>query len=306
MSGICYILGIGYVWRAGVNMSWAEDITTSIRYIEEHLTDEITLETIAARINLSPFYFQKGFSILCGTTVSEYIRNRRLSLAGRDLQIDGAKVIDVAMKYGYDSADSFTKAFTRFHGITPAKAKSGDAEVRNYLPLKIHISMKGGFEMECKVVKKPAFTVIGSAKIFENEKGQKECPQFWDEHFASGMGAYICGTYGICIDDDAPKGCFKYVIADDYVPTKDFPSGLEKIEIPESTWAVFPCVGPMPDALQKVITEIFTEWIPGNSDYDIAGMYNVEYYSPACDYPKGNQDEKYYTEIWIPVKARKK
>lgn len=115
-------------------MSWLEDITSSIKYIEGHLTDELTLEKIAAKINLSPFYFQKGFSILCGITVSEYIRNRRLSLAGRDLQTDGVKVIDVAMKYGYDSPDSFTKAFTRFHGITPAQAKSGDGELKNYLP----------------------------------------------------------------------------------------------------------------------------------------------------------------------------
>ena len=106
-------------------MSWLEDITSSIKYIEGHLTDELTLEKITAKVNLSPFYFQKGFSILCGITVSEYIRNRRLSLAGRDLQIDGVKVIDVAMKYGYDSPDSFTKAFARFHGITPAQAKSG-------------------------------------------------------------------------------------------------------------------------------------------------------------------------------------
>lgn len=116
-------------------MSWSEDIVSSIKYMERHLTDELTVERIAAKVNLSAFYFQKGFSILCGVTVSEYIRNRRLSLAGRDLQIDGCKVIDVAMKYGYDSPDSFTKAFTRFHGITPTQAKNGEGELRNYLPL---------------------------------------------------------------------------------------------------------------------------------------------------------------------------
>ena len=143
-------------------MSWLEDIVSSIKFMEKHLTDELTLEGIATEVNLSPFYFQKGFSILCGVTVSEYIRNRRLSLAGRDLQIDGCKVIDAAMKYGYDSPDSFTKAFTRFHGITPAQAKNGEGELKNFLPLKIHLSMKGGFEMECKIVKKPAFTVVGS------------------------------------------------------------------------------------------------------------------------------------------------
>ena len=217
-------------------MSWLEDITSSIKYIEGHLTDELTLEKIAAKINLSPFYFQKGFSILCGITVSEYIRNRRLSLAGRDLQTDGVKVIDVAMKYGYDSPDSFTKAFTRFHGITPAQAKSGDGELKNYLPLRIHVSMKGGFEMECKIVKKPAFTVVGSAKIIKNEEGYKECPQFWTEHYEKENGKYICGMYGICLDDGAPEGFFKYMIADDYIPSKDIPEEFETVVIPENTW----------------------------------------------------------------------
>ena len=194
MSGQKYALEIRCVLQEGVNKhELVGRYHFIIKYIEGHLTDELTLEKIAAKINLSPFYFQKGFSILCGITVSEYIRNRRLSLAGRDLQTDGVKVIDVAMKYGYDSPDSFTKAFTRFHGITPAQAKSGDGELKNYLPLKIHVSMKGGFEMECKIVKKTAFTVVGSAKIIKNEEGYKECPQFWTEHYEKGNGKYICG-----------------------------------------------------------------------------------------------------------------
>lgn len=285
-------------------MSWLEDITLSIKYIEGHLTDELTLEKIAGRINLSPFYFQKGFSILCGITISEYIRNRRLSLAGRDLQIDGVKVVDISIKYGYDSPDSFTKAFTRFHGITLAQAKAGDGEIKNYLPLKLQISMKGGFEMECKIVKKTAFTVVGSARIIKNEEGYKECPQFWSDHCKMGKEEYIYGMYGICIDADAPKGSFKYLIADDYTPAKKLPEEFETVVIPENIWAVFPCKGAMPEALQKVNTKIFKEWLPGNSDYDIAGMYNIEYYSAPSDYPKGTQDDDYYCEIWIPVKPK--
>lgn len=124
--------------------------------------------------------------------------------------MDGVKVVDVAMKYGYDSPDSFTKAFSRF----------------------------------------------------------------------------------------------KYLIADDYVPTKELPEGFEKVVIPENTWAVFPCKGPMPKAMQKVYNDIFSEWIPGNTDYEITGMYNIEFYSAHCNYPKGNQDENYYSEIWMPVKVK--
>ena len=164
--------------------------------------------------------------------------------------------------------------------------------------------MKGGFEMDCKIVKKPAFTVIGSAKIIKNEEGYKECPQFWTDHYKMGKGEHICGMYGICLDDDAPEGSFKYMIADDYIPAKELPEEFETVVIPENTWAVFPCKGPMPEALQKVNTEIFQEWLPGNSDYEIAGMYNIEYYTAPCDYPKGNQDENYYCEIWMPVKSK--
>lgn len=121
---------------------------------------------------------------------------------------------------------------------------------------------------------------------------------------ASGKGKYICGSYGICLDEAAPEGCFKYLIADDYDPAKVMPEGFEQLEIPGHTWAVFPCRGPMPEAIQRVNTAIYAEWLPENSDYEIAGNYNIEYYTNEHDYPKGTQDENYYTEIWLPVRAR--
>ena len=286
-------------------MSWLEAITSSIKYMEEHLTDDITAEQVAAEVNISPLYFQKGFSILCDISVSEYIRNRRLSLAGRDLRTGDCKVIDAALKYGYDSPDRFTKAFTRFHGITPVQAKLGEGELKEFLPLKLHISMKGGFDMECKIVKKAAFTVIGSAKIIKGGDGFKECPKFWDEHFASGDGKFICGMYGVCIDEipEGP-GFFKYMIADDYVPGREYPEKFVTEQIPENTWAVFPCKGPMPESLQSVNQKIYKEWLPQNPDYEVAGKYNIEMYTDASKYPKGTADENYYSEIWIPVKAK--
>lgn len=286
-------------------MSWLEAITSSIKYMEEHLTDDITAEQVAQEVNISPLYFQKGFSILCDISVSEYIRNRRLSLAGRDLRTGDCKVIDAALKYGYDSPDSFTKAFTRFHGITPVQAKLGEGELKEFLPLKLHVSMKGGFDMECKIVKKAAFTVIGNAKIIKGVDGFKECPKFWNDHFASGDGKFICGMYGVCIDiiPEGP-GFFKYMIADDYVPGREYPEKFTTEVIPENTWAVFPCKGSMPKALQSVNEKIYKEWLPQNPDYEVAGKYNIEMYTDASKYPKGTADENYYTEIWIPVKSK--
>lgn len=293
-------------------MSWLEAITSSIKYMEEHLTDDITAEQVAQEVNISPLYFQKGFSILCDISVSEYIRNRRLSLAGRDLRTGVCKVIDAALKYGYDSPDSFTKAFTRFHGITPVQAKLGDGELKEFLPLKLHGSMKGGFDMECKIVKKASFTVIGSAKIIKGADGFKECPKFWDEHNKMksdcAQTAESRAKNEVSLDQTykIPEGpgFFKYMIADDYVPGREYPEKFTTEVIPENTWAVFPCKGPMPKALQSVNEKIYKEWLPQNPDYEVAGKYNIEMYTDVTKYPKGTADENYYTEIWIPVKAK--
>ena len=112
-------------------MDWAGKVSEAIGYIEEHLLEELTIDEIAGKVFISPFYFQKGFVMLCGLTAGEYIRARRLSLAGSDLAAGtGERVIDLAFKYGYDSPDSFTKAFTRFHGVTPAQIKKGGAMAR--------------------------------------------------------------------------------------------------------------------------------------------------------------------------------
>lgn len=105
-------------------MDWVIGIQKAIDYIEEHLTDEIDYEKVAAQSYSSSFHFQRVFSILCGFTLGEYIRNRRLSLAGAELAGRDVKVIDVALKYGYDNPDSFARAFQKFHGVTPKAAKS--------------------------------------------------------------------------------------------------------------------------------------------------------------------------------------
>lgn len=100
-------------------MEWIEGISEATNYIEDNIAEELTIVNIAKRAFVSPFYFQKGFAMLCGFTVGDYIRRRRLTLAGSELVSTDEKIIDIALKYGYDSPDSFTKAFTRFHGVTP-------------------------------------------------------------------------------------------------------------------------------------------------------------------------------------------
>ena len=117
-------------------MEWMRIIGDAVQYIEAHITEELTTDDIANAVCVSPFYFQRGFAMLCGTTVGEYIRCRRLALAGNALATTDARVIDIALRYGYDSPDSFTKAFTRFHGVTPTAVRQG-ALLKSFAPLKI-------------------------------------------------------------------------------------------------------------------------------------------------------------------------
>lgn len=285
-------------------MGWIEGISNAIDYIEANITEELAIDDIAKQAFVSPFYFQKVFAILCGFTVGEYIRLRRLSLAGSELISTNEKIIDIAIKYGYDSPDSFTKAFTRFHGVTPTAVRKDGAIIKSFAPLKIKLSLEGAFIMDYKIIEKDEFAVIASSRVFKYENAQAEIPKFWDEHYQSGKGEYIVGMYGISIDDDMGTDKFEYLIADDYNPSKEIAEGLIKKVIPKHTWAVFPCKGPMPQALQDVTRKIFSEWLPNCKDYEIAAGYCVEIYTDISNYPKGNQDENYYSEMWIPVKKK--
>lgn len=279
-------------------------IQEAVGYIENHITEDLSAEKIANHVYISSFYFQKGFSMLCGYSVMEYVRNRRLALAGGEIAATDVKVIDIAMKYGYDSPDSFTKAFTRFHGVSPAMVRKGETIIKSFAPIQITISLKGGYLMNYKIVKKESFTVLASAKKFSYENCGTEISMFWKEHYAKGNGKYICGMFGINIDESMGNEEFEYLIADLYNPLIDVPEGLVTKIIPAFTWAVFSCDGPMPAALQDVNTKIFSEWLPALKEYEFAAGYCVEMYDAPDKYPKGTLDEKYHSEIWIPIKKK--
>ena len=285
-------------------MDWMTIITQALDYIEKHITGELTVDDVAAHVFVSPFYFHKGFSMLCGCSLMEYIRSRRLSLAGAELVSSDISVMELSIKYGYDSPDSFTRAFIRFHGCSPSAVRRGNAMVKNFAPLKLTISLKGGYLMDYRITKKESFTVLASAKEFKYENAKQEIPAFWNEHYTSGNGRHVGGMFGINIDPQMGHETFEYLIADVYYPAKDIPQGFVTRTIPAFTWAVFPCKGPMPDSLQDVNVKIFSEWLPALKDYEFAAGYCVEMYENPEKYPKGVQDENYYAEIWIPVKKK--
>ncbi len=273
-------------------MDWLTNIRTAIDYIERHLSDNISAQDVADQVYISPFFLQKGFSLMTGYGIGEYIRNRRLYRAALDLKETDDKVIDIAFRYGYETPESFTKAFSRFHGASPTQVLGG-AAINTFLPLTIKLSIQGGNQMDYKNIRMFPFKVIGFQKEFDNETAYSEIPKFWDEiceKYACNVYAgnapanpceqaladYCIGEYGVCIDDIG-GGKFRYLVAGKYTGG-EIPEGMVVYEFPGSDWAVFNCIGPIPEALQSVNTQIFREWLPGNPEYDLCGNASVEWY----------------------------
>ncbi len=271
---------------------WIEGFQKSIEFMERHLTEELRIEEIAETAALSPFYYQRIFGALCGMTVGEYVRARRMTLAALELNRKDVKVIDVAVKYGYDSPDSFAKAFQRFHGIMPSQAREPGAPLRSFAPLHIKIKMEGGTMLDYRIVKKAPFTIVGVKRRFHSDTSYQEIPKFWDEWLAQGEKRSVMGTFGVCIDMDGKE--FDYWIADLYFPWEEIPEGCETRVIPESVWAQFPCTI---QTLQDTNTKIWSEWLPALQGYSLAGEYDIEVYLP----PKEGETEM-TVFIWVPLK----
>lgn len=279
-------------------MDWVRSLNLAIEYIEDHLSDNIVCEDIAQHAFYSSFHFQRTFSLLTGITVSEYIRNRRLSLAAQDLLYNNAKVIDVALKYGYDTPESFTKAFQRFHGVLPSQAKKFGIELKSFSRLTLKIVLEGGSIMDYKIEQKDSFRVVVKTRKFTAENSSNEIPLFWSDYFASGSHHQICGMMGICLPVETGCKEFEYGIGCDEKHVTSVPEGFRTIEIPSYTWAIFKCIGPMPDAIQNMWKRIYSEWLP-QSAYELMDGYDIEFYT------EGDTSSKdYVSEIWIPIKEK--
>lgn len=282
-------------------MNWVDCISKSINYIESHLLEDIKIEDIANQVYMSPLYLQKGFSIMCNYTISEYIRNRRLSLAGKDLMNTDEKIIDIALKYCYDSPDSFTKAFSRFHGSTPNSIRKDGAIIKEFAPLRISIDLKGGYTMDYKIEEKESFKVVGLSEKFKYDDAYEDVPKMW-QLFKETNNNKICTKYGVNMDIEMSGNEFIYMICDDYKEGMEVPEGFKVREIPKYTWAIFSCYGPSYKNMPKLNEKIFKEWLPNSNEYEIAAGYNIEMYSDPATYDNGIMNDKYYAEIWIPVK----
>lgn len=288
-------------------MDWIEGIQRALDYIESHLTDELDYGDIARQAACSPFYFQRIFGILCNMSLGEYIRARRLTLAGRELAATDARVLDVALKYGYESPESFSRAFQRFHGVTPSEARNG-SRLRSFAPFTVRITLKGGHIMDYKIVDKPGFTILEKVErhSIADNKNENTIPEFWTRARADGTMKTLLSlasddtyVFGVCYGNQpTDEKTFDYSIAVIADPACPAPEGFRLSQIPARTWAVFACRGPMPGAIQQLWHRIITEFFP-------AAPYEPTYELDIEAYPDGDMDSPDYpSEIWVPVKKK--
>ncbi|MFQ7236567.1 MAG: effector binding domain-containing protein, partial [Enterococcus hulanensis] len=264
-------------------MEWLDHFNKSIAYVEENLAGAIDLDKAAQLAQCSSYHYQRMFSYIAGVTLGEYIRRRRMSLAGVDLQ-RGEKVIDVAAKYEYDSPTSFNRVFKGVHGITPKEAKQAGAKLTSYPMLTFKLTVRGVHAMEYQLIDKEAFHVTGlGLKIEQNmEVAQKRIPEFWNEVAASGelqkllpiMDQNNPGVLGVSLMTSEIQDKWEYVIG---VVSEDKAEGFEQYEIPAAKWAIFSGTGPMPGAIQELQTQVFQEWLP-TSGFEYDELPDIELY----------------------------
>ena len=296
-------------------MEWTETLRRTVDCLEAHLLEEDAAERAVKEACLSPVYLQKGFKLVTGYSIAEYVRNRRLYLAGLEMIAGREKVIDLAYQYGYDTPESFSKAFSRFHGVSPAQLRQNPGRLVPFLPLKITLTIRGGHGMDYTLDKREELRFVGLEREFSGETSYREIPRFWDEFLGAfcrpmwagkapetALEKAVCecniGEFGVCVEEGASPGRFRYLIAGLY-DGREVPEGLTVCTLPAQEWARFRCSGPLPESLQSVNTKIFQEWLPGNPEFEIALGANVEWYSMG-----DTAAPDYESEIWLPVRRR--
>ncbi len=279
-------------------MDWISRLNDTITYIEKHLTEEIDYAVLGQMACCSSFHYQRMFTYMAGVPLSEYIRRRRMTKAVTDLQ-GGAKIIDVAYKYGYSSPTSFNRAFQSVHGVAPSMAKENGVILKSFLPLSFKITIKGVEEMEFRIEQKENIRIVGMSMPLhkEIEKNFAEVPQMWGKAQADGtieklitmMDCDPKGVLGVSVCNSKEE--WKYLIAvASNLPINS--SDFEEYTIPSATWAIFAGEG-AGVSIQELQKRIFTEWLP-TSGYEYGDAADIEVYIDP-----NPQHTKY--EVWLPV-----
>lgn len=287
-----------------IKVEWITGMQKAIDYIEDNLANELDYSEISKRAYVSNFHFQRVFSILCGYTVGEYIRNRRMTLAAVDLTMSDMKVIDIALKYGYETPESFTKAFTRFHGITPKAVRESRAKMKSFNRLSIKISLEGGDIMNYRIERKAEMTFIGYKKKFTGELSERfeQEETFWLEtRKEQELLIAICNESNTWyeINTNFTDDSYDHYIC--VLSEKEIPEGFERISVPELTYAIFETERMIYPTLvhSNLRKKIISEWLP-SSEYLLAEGPEIT----VTHWFKKPNREKRYIEFWIPVQKK--
>lgn len=283
-------------------MEWIEKLNSAINYIENNLADEIDTEEAARIAVCSAHHFQRMFPYIAGVTLSEYIRRRKMTLAAFELLSSNIKVIELAMKYGYESPTAFNRAFQGVHGVSPSAARESGAKLSAFPRIAFTLSIKGAEVMNYKIEKKPSFRIVGVSmqELMTMEECLVKIPQFWRTAAKDSLLHKLCALvgenephsiFGVCTNEKGKLSNYYIAVKTD-APIAD---GMEEYWIPESEWAIFDCVGAMPGAIQKMQQRVLSEWLPA-SGYEYACAPDIEVY---FDGDRSSPD--YRTQIWLPV-----
>ncbi len=301
-------------------MEWITGIQNAINYIEEHITEPIDYEAVAKVSFSSPFHFQRVFSILCGYTLGEYIRNRRLSLAGTELATGREKVIDIAAKYGYDSPDSFAKAFQKFHGMTPSQARGNGARLKNFSRLSIKITLEGGTTMNYRIEERKALQLVGysrrmtgTPKHRDNQDHDFACETRLNQAILQFMAHDADTTYMVFTDfDDEGYDCaiatyFGAETLENLASEmgQEIADRFHEVLIPAGTYLVCEtqrCMWPVNES-EALYRRAVTELLP-SAGYELTSSPEVEvihwYYRENDDAYNSTR----YVELWLPIRRK--
>lgn len=290
-------------------MNPLEAMNQALAYMEDHLTEEIDMQEVSKRALCSEYHFKRMFSFLAGVSLSEYIRRRRLTLAALELQHSRLRIIDIAMQYGYQSPDAFTKAFQLFHGVTPSEARSSGRSLKAYPRMTFQLIIRGGNEMNYRLVDKEAFRIVGIKKrvpiVFHGVN--PHIAAMWgslSETMIAELKQLSCvepvgllsASTNFSQGRMEEKGELDHYIGS--ATTKEAPDSYSQLEVPALTWAVFEAVGPFPETLQNVWGRIYSEWFPSSHYEQVEGPEMLWNESKEITSPT------FRSEIWIPVRKK--
>ncbi|GAA3269486.1 helix-turn-helix domain-containing protein [Paenarthrobacter aurescens] len=275
----------------------------AIELIERDLTTEVEVRALATAALTSEYHFRRMFSSLAGIPISEYIRRRRLTAATAEV-LEGLTVLDVAVRYGYGSAEAFNRAFKAMHGLSPSEARLPGAVLHSQPQLRFHLRVEGNTDMKHRIEDRPAFRLIGlKARVPLVHQG----PNNAIIEFQRGLDPSVtkrlleladmepAGPLSVTdnIEEERTEGSeldYWHAVAS----TKPAPEGFESLEVPAGLWVVFEAEGKFPGVLQSMWADAATEWFPANPYRWAPGpeMLSVQV-EPGGTHGRG--------QLWIPV-----